>query len=224
MELNSPRNSSRDRSPQYLRFEDICNVPRKQIHNMLSIDCDMELSLALKVWDRKEASLRSKVDEKEKQFAALKNEIVNIVWFFIAFQGVVLTVVAQLKSSNEPLCGMVWVPALLSAVGAMVTIIGLLINFSPIEGLEVSIYNEKTELEEVAARTSKLRELGRDFNFLKHAPEIRPFRKPKFWISTSRIWVILSVIFFTGLFILSYVVILCNSLTVHKWNKHLLPT
>lgn len=119
------------------------NFPHKEIQNVLWIEGSDEHRAALKEWDRKELYLSSKVDRKEKRSADLTNHIFNIVGFFSVFQGVVLTAVSQLKSSTKPLCGMVWVPALLSSVAAVVTIIGVLIKFSSLQELEISIHNEK---------------------------------------------------------------------------------
>lgn len=65
----------------------------------------------------------------------------------------------------------------------------------------------------VAARSTKRRAEGRSFSFCKQAKE-HPLRNPKsFWI--SRIGVIFSLLVFTGIFILSYLVILCD---FHWWR------
>lgn len=219
--LSNPTEGSHREDPQSVTIiVPESSFPHEEIQNVLWIEDSKEHRVALKEWDRKESYLSKKVDRKEKRSADLTNHIFNIVGFFSVFQGVVLTAVSQLKSSNTPLCGMVWVPALLSSVAAVVTIIGVWIKFSTLEKLGTSIHNEKVAQTAVAARATKLRAKGENFNFSEHAREGRG-RKPSSWILISRIGVILSLFFFTGLFILAYVVILCNSLAVHKWNQNL---
>lgn len=126
----------------------MANFEQQEIENILWIETSTDakallLRTALKEWDRKETYLSNKVERREKRSADLISQVFNLVGFFSVFQGVVLTAVSQLKSSTGPHCGMIWFPIVLSSVAALVTITGVLIKFSTLAELELSIHNEK---------------------------------------------------------------------------------
>ena len=97
--------------------------------------------------------LTERVDRREKRLEDLTNQVFNLVGFFSVFQGVILTAVTQLATSvttqlgtqrqARPLCGKVWVPVILSALAAFVTILSVLIKFKHLYALDNSLNQEK---------------------------------------------------------------------------------
>jgi hypothetical protein len=117
-----------------------------EIKDKLLIEADPVYKATLEEWDRRETYLGKRVDRREKTSADLRNQVFNIVGFFSVFQGVVLTAVSQLKSSTGPHCGTVWFPVVLSLAALLVAGIGVWLKFTDLEGLELSISNEKQAL------------------------------------------------------------------------------
>jgi hypothetical protein len=111
--------------------------------SVLEIEGDPLYKAALTEWDRKATYLGKRVDRKEKASADLVNQIFNIVGFFSAFQGLVLTAVTQLKSDTFATCGLLWFPIVLSSVAAVVSIVGVSLKFNKLIELEGSIHTEK---------------------------------------------------------------------------------
>jgi hypothetical protein len=98
--------------------------------------------------------ITQRVDRREKRVEDLTNQVFNLVGFFSVFQGVILTAVTQLSTSvttqlgapqvqARPLCGKVWVPVVLSALAAVVSVVAVLLKFKHLSTLDRSINDEK---------------------------------------------------------------------------------
>lgn len=73
------------------------------------------------------------------------------------------------------------------------------------------------DAQEVAGRAAKLRSHGLNFRFRTHVKEPRLIEPKAIWIRKLSVLVALSV--FTGIFIASYFVILCDRLAIQSWNR-----
>ena len=96
-----------------------------EVARLLWIEKDKFCSTALKEWDRKTELLAARVDRREKYIADLKNEIYQLIGFFSAFQGLVLTAVTQLTQTSSKHCGKVWSPVVLSGLAWIVAVVGV---------------------------------------------------------------------------------------------------
>lgn len=190
-----------------------------EIGNLVWAKKDPVMSVALEEWDRTERLLSARLERREKRRVDLINQIFNLVGFYSVFQGVVLTAVSQLASNLNSQCGKVWSPVVLSVVAAAVTLRGLLLKFTDLRDLEFNIIVEKRAQAEVLYRRQRLLERGEAFQFYKPRaePEV-PNSKP---IGKSTISVLVSLIFVTGLFVISYFVFLCDLWEIKSLRKGL---
>jgi uncharacterized membrane protein len=180
----------------------------KEIRNLVWAKDDPVFCVALEEWDRKERLLSARLERRGKSSVDLVNQIFNLVGFYSVFQGVVLTAVSQLASNQNSQCGKVWFPIVLSVVAAVVALAGLLDKFKNLIQLEDSINLEKKSLAEVNFRRARLLEHGEEFRFFKYTTE-PTVQKPKSF-GTNKILVLATLIVVTGIFIVSYLVILCD--------------
>jgi hypothetical protein len=67
-----------------------------ELNAFLEIDNDPRLRWLLKKWEEQAASIAKTIERKEtRTLPSLKNELYQLAGFYIVFQGVVLTAVAQ---------------------------------------------------------------------------------------------------------------------------------
>lgn len=192
--------------------------PYREVKNLLWIKRNTVYSVALEEWDRKVKLLSDRVDKKEKRGGHLKNEIYQLVGFFSVFQGVVLTAVTQLTQSGDELhnCKRVWSPVLLTALAWVVAIVGVWQKLSRIQVIDDERNEEDQARREAVRRANILRNYGCRFKFTdfkeknrKAPPTLYLGFSRHFWINRFGVLVTtLSV--FTGIFIASYFLILCN--------------
>ena len=114
-----------------------------EVTRLLWIQQDKFYSTALAEWDRKTELLAARVDRREKYIADFKNEIYQLIGFFSAFKGLVLTAVTQLTQTSPNHCGKVWSPVVLSALAWIVAVVGVGQKFYSIELTEVDKRGEK---------------------------------------------------------------------------------
>ena len=114
-----------------------------EVMRLLWIQKDKVCSTALAEWDRKTEKLAVNEDRSKKYVADFKNEIYQLIGFFSAFQGLVLTAVTQLTQTSPNHCGKVWSPVVLSGLAWIVAVVGVGQKFYSIELTEVDKRSEK---------------------------------------------------------------------------------
>jgi hypothetical protein len=181
-----------------------------EVTRLLWIKEDKVCSTALAEWDRKTELLAARVDRREKYIADFKNEIYQLIGFFSAFQGLVLTAVTQLTQTSSNHCGKVWSPVVLSGLAWIVAVVGVGQKFYNINLIQVDNKSEGFSRREAAAKGLKLRSFGKDFSF-SAIKEKKPRKKSSSFIWLSLGIVVLTLSLFTGVFIASYFLILCDT-------------
>ena len=94
---------------------------------------------ALETWEAKDKLFAGRMDKKKKQSNSLRNEIYQLVGFYLVFQGVLLTAVAL---ANLLTCDTWWSVFFLSLLACIVTIGGVIQKFYSVIALEKTIANE----------------------------------------------------------------------------------
>jgi hypothetical protein len=94
---------------------------------------------ALETWQAKDKLFASRVDKKRKQSSSLRNEIYQLIGFYLVFQGVLMTAVAQ---SNYLTCHNWWTAFCLSLLASVVTVGGVIQKFRSVISLEKTIASE----------------------------------------------------------------------------------
>ena len=150
--------SIQGKSLEQLEREEGCQELRtisafKRVRNRLWIKQNTLYNEFLQDGEQNLKLLTERVDRREKRVEDLTNQVFNLVGFFSVFQGVILTAVTQLSTSvttqlgaqrqARPLCGKVWVPVILSALAAGVTVVSVLLKFKHLYTLDESISEEK---------------------------------------------------------------------------------
>lgn len=204
-----------------------------RVKNVVWIKQNSVYHEALEDWDREIKVKGERLVRREKRSDELTNEIYNVVGFFSVFQGVILTAVSQLAQSSSsssqsgssaigckcsrPLCGKVWFPILLSGLAALAAVIGIGLKFRDIHRVKVLLIKERREQSLVIRRESQLRQLGEKFRFkgLKDPPKLDLLKTHSFVKAAG---LIVAIIVFTVVFILSYIVILCDKLVIKGWD------
>lgn len=135
-----------------VRLENITAFER--VKNRLWIKQNTVFNEVLEDGERSLKLITQRVDRREKRVEDLTNQVFNLVGFFSVFQGVILTAVTQLSTSvtsqlgapqvqARPLCGKVWVPVILSALAAVVSVVAVFLKFQHLSTLDKSITDEK---------------------------------------------------------------------------------
>ncbi len=101
--------------------------PERRIRNLLSIkgledNSTNLLKVALEEWQSSAEVFGKRVDKRQKEVRNIVNEIYQVVGFYSAFQGLLLTAVAQ---SNLLHCNNLGFPLALSALATFVALVGI---------------------------------------------------------------------------------------------------
>jgi hypothetical protein len=92
------------------------------ITRLQEIEDDRGLKLAHSTWQSSEAQLKKLIDNHESRVSNLTNEIYQLLGFVSAFQGLLLTAVAQ---ASQLKCHNVGIPLALSLFATVVTLVGV---------------------------------------------------------------------------------------------------
>lgn len=165
---------------------------------------------ALETWQAKDKLFASRVDKKRKQSSSLRNEIYQLIGFYLVFQGVLMTAVAQ---SNYLTCHNWWTAFCLSLLASLVTVGGVIQKFRSVISLEMTIASEGYSRMLCINRVNKLLQKRERFSFTTDAKDPDENRPPpaqtNLWVSAVIVAVILLV--FSSLFLASVRQILCDS-------------
>lgn len=93
---------------------------------LVEIEKEPKLKLILADWESKYKESKSRIDRKESLSLSVKNEIYNLIGFFSAFQGLVLTTVSQASALT---CHNWWAPFALSLLCSIATLFGVCHKF-----------------------------------------------------------------------------------------------
>ena len=129
------------------------NPALKRVSNRLWIKQNTVYDEVLQDAERSFNLITQLLERRGKRVEDLTNQVFNLVGFFSVFQGVILTAVTQLSTSAtmqlgatqqaRPLCGKVWVPAVLSALAAVASVVAVVLKFKHLYTLDESISEEK---------------------------------------------------------------------------------
>lgn len=100
-----------------------------------------KLKLAFDDWEKTFETFQKRREYKEAQRDAIRNEIYQVIGFYIVFQGVIFTAVAQASVLR---CHNWWTSFLLSLLTSLVTIGAVLQKLSDFWALETTIASEKS--------------------------------------------------------------------------------
>jgi hypothetical protein len=104
------------------------------------IENDPFLRLQLKNWEEQAASIAKKIERKETRTFVVKNELYQLTGFYIVFQGVVLTAVAQAGALT---CEQWWSPFTLSLIASIVAIVGVYQKLDAFRDVKDNLKEEK---------------------------------------------------------------------------------
>jgi hypothetical protein len=104
------------------------------------IENDPFLRLQLKNWEEQAASIAKKIERKETRTFVVKNELYQLTGFYIVFQGVVLTAVAQASALT---CRQWWSPFTLSLIASIVAIVGVYQRLDAFRDVKDNLKEEK---------------------------------------------------------------------------------
>ncbi|CAK9261094.1 unnamed protein product [Sphagnum jensenii] len=181
--------------------------------------------VAFEDYTERRQRLQNRFYKREEEMRGVKNEIYQVVGFFSAFQGLLITAAAQ---SNLLHCNNVGFILALSAFATAVAVIGIWQKITAMEGLRSANIEDKHCIEKVSHNLHLLQRQGIHYNFdhthLKTPPiwhETPPiWHPPMEWkaiLVSYETWLVVSVIAFGGLCIVAMRQILCNP-------GHSLPT
>ena len=129
------------------------NPALKRVSNRLWIKQNTVYDEVLQDAERSFNLITQLLERRGKRVEDLTNQVFNLVGFFSVFQGVILTAVTQLSTSAtmqlgatqqaRPLCGKVWVPAVLSALAAVASVVAVVLKFKQLYALEKLISHDK---------------------------------------------------------------------------------
>jgi hypothetical protein len=111
-------------------------------------------SCALEEWEK----TRDRIERK----ISARNDLYQWIWFFIVFQGVVLTAVAQSTTLG---CQQSWAPAVLSLIASLVTVVIVHNKLVTYKVFNASLLKETHQSQVLHDQLAELRATGKKFNF-----------------------------------------------------------
>jgi hypothetical protein len=98
------------------------------------------LKLMLKDMENQAAAIARKIERKETRTFVVKNEIYQLLTFYVVFQGVVLTAVAQASTLK---CRHWWAPFTLSLIASVLTVVGVYQKLETFRQVKNDFENER---------------------------------------------------------------------------------
>ncbi|CAM6050996.1 unnamed protein product, partial [Sphagnum compactum] len=133
-----------------------------ELNALLEIENDPFLRLQLKNWEEQAASIAKKIERKETRTFVVNNELYQLAGFYIVFQGVVLTAVAQASALG---CGQWWSPFTLSLIASIVTIVGVYQKLDAFRDVKDNLKEEKYSFQVLTRNIQLLKQKGKKFDF-----------------------------------------------------------
>ncbi|KAH9537385.1 hypothetical protein CY35_16G050600 [Sphagnum magellanicum] len=171
--------------------------------------------VALEEWQNTAELFVKRVDKKNEEVRSIRNEIYQVVGFLSAFQGLLITAVAQ---SNLLQCHNVGFPLALSALATAAAVIGMGQKNAAIRELKMTIKLETPTRKGFVARVQQLKEQGTDFNLQRikrrmvQKSKLRKKKCSNIWagLFSYETWIIITLIAFGGLCMAAMRQILCD--------------
>ncbi|KAH8942969.1 hypothetical protein BDL97_13G024700, partial [Sphagnum fallax] len=126
------------------------------------IQADATLRFAYDIWQSSEAQLEKRIDNHKSQVSNLTNEIYQLLGFVSAFQGLLLTAVAQ---ASQLKCHNVGIPLALSLFATVVTLAGVCQKKGIITELKTTLSTEDLVRQAYKIRVQNLEQQGNKFMF-----------------------------------------------------------
>ncbi len=117
---------------------DIVIVPNAL--GLSQIEAHPLLKLMLKDMENHAAAIARKIERKETRTFVVKNEIYQLLTFYVVFQGVVLTAVAQASTLK---CRHWWAPFTLSLIASVMTFVGVYQKLETFRQVKDDFENER---------------------------------------------------------------------------------
>ncbi|CAM6028866.1 unnamed protein product [Sphagnum balticum] len=141
---------------------DAADRERHIIIKLQEIEADPRLKLAQGRWQSREAELNERIANDASQVSNLTNEIYQLLGFASAFQGLLLTAVAQ---ASQLKCHNVGIPLALSLFATVVTLAGVWQKKGIITKLKRTVSTNKRVRRAYEIRVQTLEQQGNIFNF-----------------------------------------------------------
>ncbi|CAK9221877.1 unnamed protein product [Sphagnum jensenii] len=192
--------------------ESIMQAGIAELQTLLEIENDPILKLQLRNWEEQAASISRRIERKENRTYVVKNEIYQVLGFYIVFQGVVLTAVAQASALK---CNQWWSPFTLSLIASIVTIVGVYQKLQVLQDVEQNLREERNSFQVIARNIQLFKKKGTKFNFVEDVKrgESRAAKSISVTslVFSSNFVVFLSLLAFSVVILVSCNTILCKS-------------
>ncbi|CAM6027681.1 unnamed protein product [Sphagnum balticum] len=134
-----------------------------ELGTLLEIENDPILRLQLKNWEEQAKSISRRIERKENRTYAVKNEVYQLLGFYLVFQGVVLTAVAQ---ASVLTCEEWWSPFILSSMTSIVAIVGVYQKLQSLHDVEDNLREERISYQVLSRNIQLFKRKGRSFDFV----------------------------------------------------------
>jgi hypothetical protein len=175
--------------------------------HLFDIRADKNLNWLLDDWQKQFKVARDRIETKTTRTNNAKNDLYQWIGFFILFQGVVLTAVAQSSTLG---CQQSWAPAALSLIASLVTVVSVhfkLVNYSE---LNASLLKETHQSQVLHDQLAELRATGKKFNFSwfddrsEGKQEFKGLNDFFYWAAIS------ALVVFSAIILLCCILVLCG--------------
>lgn len=208
--MDASRGSSSSAKVEHVPI-DIVIVPNALC--LIQIEEHPVLKLKLKDMENQAAAIARKIERKETRTFVVKNEIYQLLTFFVVFQGVVLTAVAQASTLK---CRHWWAPFTLSLIASAMTFVGVYQKLETFRQVKDDFENERFNFSALTKDIQKFKMKGKTFSFKKDVTygTRRATRRKGFWrlcelVFSLNFIVFVSLLGFSAVILIACKVILC---------------
>lgn len=195
-------------------YQEILNLLALEVDDLSVLTNDAKTRVlvaktALVEWEKAVQVLEGKVERRTKRTDGLIFEIYQLVGLYTVFAGVVFTAVLQ---SNRVACQHIWSPIVLCLFACVVTAFVTNRKFKEIQSERSLIDTDEEARKTAFGNLRSLKARGHlEFDFLnpEHFKEKRKGSQNK--RDTTRLFVIIILVFFTVVLVVSFVHIVCIS-------------
>ncbi|KAH9544236.1 hypothetical protein CY35_13G108100 [Sphagnum magellanicum] len=167
--------------------------------------------VAFEHYSERYTRFQNRIYKSEEEIRSVKNEIYQVVGFFSAFQGLLITAAAQ---SVLLRCNNVRFILALSAFATAVAVFGIWQKITAMAGLRFANNRNKHYMKEIRLWLFHLQDHGMDFHFDNLSHLSMPFSNSRMWWKEILVGygtlLVVSVIAFGGLCMVAMRQIVCN--------------
>ncbi|CAK9866299.1 unnamed protein product [Sphagnum jensenii] len=165
------------------------------------------LKKGLETWRNDVRVLQKRIDRKEQQSSQIKNEVYQLVGFFIVFQGVLYTAVAQAQVLDCRNWSTVFVLSVLASAAA---IAGVTQKLLQLEDMQRTIKEEEKYPRVLKKWIEKVRAKGLEFFDSIDPSQVPTPDAPNHFFTVYSVMVLLTLSLFAVTFGISFYFILCK--------------